>query len=274
MKAILTFLLCCVMSFMSEPLTKLNSEIYFADGYNGATFSESYSETISYSQKEESQSYINGGIPTYYDTSGREKTCANVAGSIVLGYYDKTYDEIIADFTSARVIRDKVLFNVQNEAVQGVMDKLYVYMGTNSTSNGGTTVPGFKNGLSSYVTEKGRSITYETIKSNNVFDKIKYTDAINSGNPVVLFMSKYSLVAIKDFSVSDTQDKIDISLFTGNHVLIGYGIKEITYYDVSGNVSRQLIFLMAATGYKQDALSYILLDDYGTIYEGYKINIY
>lgn len=107
----------CSMGTVSVASENVDKPIYYGDGYNGAIMTSTESGTITYSSKEETQYAINGGLPTYYDTSSRSQTCANVAGAIALGYYDKTYDELIPNFTSARVIRDRILYYPQTEAV-------------------------------------------------------------------------------------------------------------------------------------------------------------
>lgn len=276
MKTILCLIVTLVTILSVNPLTAkvTDEQLYFGDEYNGAINTGSGTEYITYSTKEEEEYFINGGLPLYYDTSTRPKTCANVAGTIVLGYYDKTYDELIPNFSSARVIRDKVLYSTQTEAVQSVMDKLYVYMETNSTDAGGTSISGFKNGLKKYVNEQGRNFSYSGTGQNAQLNKSAYIQAIQNNNPIALFVSKYNLIPIKDFSVSATEDKLEKQYYSGNHVLMGYGIKEIRYYNAIGTLTRNLTLLMVATGYRQDPLYYIEMDSNNGMIDSFSIKIY
>lgn len=275
MKTFISLIVSLVAFLSISPLVNVsNDELYFGDGYNGAILTGSGIEYINYSTKEEEEYLIAGGLPLYYDVSTRTKTCANVAGAIVLGYYDKTFDELIPDFTSARIIRGKVLYSTQTEAVQAVMDKLYGYMGTNSTDTGGTSISGFKNGLKKYVNEQGRNLTYSGIGQNGQLNKSVFIQTIESKNPVALFVSKYNLIPIKDFSISATQDKLEKQYYSGNHVLMSYGIKEIRYYNADGTLVKNLTLLMVATGYCQDPLYYIEMASNSGIIDSYSINVY
>ncbi len=276
MKILISIALAFMCSIGSFPIIVNNTDksIYYGAGYNGAIMTGTETETITYASKDETEYAIKGGLPTYYDISTRQKTCANVAGAIVLGYYDKTYDELISDFTSARVIRDKVIYLAQNGAVQAVIDNLYATMETNSTSSGGTSVAGFKNGLKKYVNVKGKNITYSATGQNNQLNKLTYIQSVQNNRPIALFVSKYSLIPILDFSISETQDKLEKKHFSGNHVLIGYGLKEINYYDSNGTLKKQLTLLMVATGFWQEPLYYIELDSNSGMIESYSINIY
>lgn len=266
--------LITILSTTSFVAKNSDEQLYFGDGYNGAIMTGTDTEYVTYSYKEENEYIITGGLPMYYDTSTRTKTCANVAGTIVLGYYDKTYDELIPNFTAARVIRDKVLYSTQTNAVQAVMDNLYVKMETNSTSAGGTSIAGFKSGLKKYVNEKGKNISYSGTGQNNQLNKTTFIQSIQNKQPVALFVSKYNLIPATDFSVSGTQDKIEKQYYSGNHVLISYGLKEINYYNANGTLKKNLTLLMVATGYRQEALFYIEMDSTSGMIDSYSINIY
>lgn len=275
MKILISLALAFLCSIGTLPTIKKNTDkpLYYGDGYNGAIMTGTETETITYASKDETEYAIKGGLPTYYDTSSRPKTCANVAGAIVLGYYDKTYDELIPNFTSARVIRDKILYNVQTEAVQAVVDSLYVKMETNVTS-GGTSVAGFKNGLKKYVNEKGKNLSYSETGQNSQLNKTAFIQSIQNSHPVALFVSKYTLIPIMNFSISSTEDKLNKTKFEGNHVLVSYGLKEVNYYNANGTLKRKLILLLVATGFYQEPLCYIELSSNSGMIESYSINVY
>ena len=271
-------IICLIMSAIcviaSAPgFTRQSETMYFSSDYNGAIYEGSSTEYISYVTKSEDEYAIKGGLPKYYDMGTKENTCANVAGAITLGYYDKTYDELIPNFKAARVIKDKVIYNAQTEAVQAVIDKLYVSMGTNSTSAGGTTITGFKNGLKSYVNGNGKSITYSSVGQNDKINHEAYMDSIEAEHPVVLFMSGYSLIPIGDFSETSTKDKLQKKHYSGNHILVACGLKEIKYYNSNGTLNQTLILFIVATGYKQDPIYY--LDVRGSsLIDSYSIDIH
>ncbi len=275
MKIFISLVLAFMCTIGTLPITANNADkaIYYGDGYNGAIMAGTESETITYAWKDETEYVIKGGLPLYYNTGSHTKTCANVAGAIVLGYYDKTYDDLIPNFTSARVIRDRILYNVQTDAVQAVIDSLYVKMDTDSTS-GGTTITGFKNGLKSYINEKGKDVTYSVTGQNSQLNKTAFIQSIQNNRPVALFVSKYTLIPIMNFSVSSTEDKLNKTKFEGNHALVSYGLKEVNYYNSNGSLKRQLTLLMVATGFCQEPLCYIELNSNSGMIESYQINVY
>lgn len=227
MKKIASIVLSVLLLF---PLIHIpeSKEKTFGDGYNGASLESSVYTSIPFSTKEDEEISIEGGMPLYYNTSSRTNTCANVAGAILLGYYDKTYDELIENFTAARVIRGKVLYAKQTQAVENVMARLYVTMKTNITE-GGTTIRNFKTGQQTYVNEQGRNISYRQV--------------------------------IRD-------------LYVGDHIVVCYGLRTIRYYDASGKMTSELNLLLVATGYEHSPTGYILIDDYGTLVDGYSVEIY
>lgn len=274
MNKIICLILSAICITVSVPKIANQSEtMYFGSGYNGAVYDGSSTEYITYSTKSESEYTINGGLPRYYDRGTKINTCANVAGAIVLGYYDKTYDELIPDFQAARVIKDKVIYSTQTDAVQAVIDKLYVSMDTNGTSAGGTTIAGFKNGLKSYVNGRGRSISYSSLGQNDKINRQDYIDSIEAEYPVALFMSGYSLIPIADFSETSTKDKLNIKHYAGNHVLIACGLKEVKYYNSNGTLKQTLTLLTVATGYSLDPIYYLDLRG-SSLIDSYSIDIH
>lgn len=272
-QAVSIFLSAVLLICVVGSIPQLNTERVYADGYNGSTYESSSTELIEYHSKTDDESSIKGGLPKYSNGGTNYNTCANVAGATLLGYYDKDYGELIPAFDSARVIRDKILYSKQTSAVQTVIDELVVKMKTNQTGNG-TTVNNFKNGLQLYVNEKGRNISYNSVMSSKRFNIEIYKKSIDNKQPVALFVSKYTMIPISDLKQNDQTDILRQDHFGGDHVLIGYGIREIRYFNKAGALMKQVTLLMAATGYKQTPLVYIKIDDRMQIIDGYNINIY
>lgn len=251
----------------------VNREMTFAEGYNGASLENSEFTSIPFSRKEEEEILINGGVPLYYDVSPRKNTCANVAGAIVLGYYDKSYDTLIENFSSARIIRDRVLYAKQTEAVDSTMARLYTLMKTNVTE-GGTTVSNFKTGLQAYVEEQGRNIAYTQVIKNETLQERQYKLAIENERPIVLFVSKYTLISTTALDAESGAEEFYKQRYVGNHTVVCYGMRTIKYFDATGKLTEQMDLLKVATGYDHSPTGYILIDDYGTLVDGYEVNIY
>lgn len=254
-------------------LPPVAAEMVFADGYNGSTYEGSSTETISYNTKDDNEIAISGAVPKYSFGGSLLNTCANVAGGILLGYYDKDYNELIPNFEAVRVIRDHIFFSPQTQAVQDVLEELYVLMHTNQTG-AGTTVEEFKTGLRDYVEEKGRNITYNSLVSWEELDIDGYKDAINNEKPVALFVSKYTMLSLGGITTEGNIDEYSLLHYGGEHVLIGYGIREIEYYNQDGSLKEKVTLLAVATGYAEDPLAYVIIDDRMRIIDGYEVTIY
>ena len=263
------FVFLCAVSIVPEA----KAERYFADGFNGATYEGSSTEIVDFARKDDEEVSIKGAVPKYSNAGTYRNTCANTAGAILLGYYEKSYDELIPNFKAARVIRDRVLFATQTDAVQKVIDELYVKMDTNNGGNG-TTINGFQKGLSQYINEKGRNIEYTSIVSNENLNIESYKEAIEANKPIVLFVSKYTMIPLTGISQTSNSHKYEKNYYGGDHVLVAYGIREIRYYNETGKLIKSTTLLMAATGYSQDPLVYVQIDDRMRIIDGYTIKIY
>lgn len=274
MNSIIGLLFAGVLSFQAAAMAPVVPNMYFCAEYYGAILEDIGEKTYNYASKDESESTINGGLPTYYNGGDYINTCANVAGAIVLGYYDVSYNDLIPNYTSAIVFGDRIVYRVQDDNVQNAIDELYDYMDTNSTSAGGTTISGFKNGLSEYVNKRGRNISYSSLGSGSSFSISGLKNSIAAKKPVVLFTSQYALTSTFGYEVSNGTDKFITYLYSGNHVMVACGIKEIEYYNSSNGLIEEVTLLKVSTGFSQVDISYIFLDDPGIIIDSYSVNIY
>ena len=147
-------------------------------------------------------------------------------------------------------------------------------MDTNSTSAGGTTISGFKNGLSEYVNKRGRNISYSSLGGGSSFSISGLKNSIAAKNPVVLFTSQYVLTSTNGYEVASGTDEFITYHYSGNHVMVACGIKEIKYYNSSNGLIEEVTLLKVSTGFSQVDISYIFLDDPGIIIDSYSVNIY
>ncbi|MBO5224195.1 MAG: hypothetical protein J6C23_06770, partial [Clostridia bacterium] len=104
-------------------------------GYQGGGshyIEQSY--TITYDHKTVTESGIQYAVPNYSPATGT--SCANAAGAILLGYYDRFYPELIPNFQTYLVIGTGIVYRMESEEVQDAMVELRTLMGTDDT---GTT---------------------------------------------------------------------------------------------------------------------------------------
>ena len=266
-------IICVALSILftlSICVFAISAEKTYADGFNGSTFLYTQNETVSYYRKVESETVIPSDIPKYYSISAND--CAPVAGTIVLGYFDRYFDELIPNFTAGIVIRDIYIYNPQNASVSEVINSLFDLMETNS-SGSGTTISQFQNGLQQYVQSKNRTIEFESVK-NGSFSVGETTAAIREQIPVVIFVSGYALVDQDGITSSGNTDVYVKKIYGGAHTMVVSGIRTITYYNQYNVVVSQKILLRVSDGFSSGSTKYVMVYGFGNIDNAYSVNIY
>ena len=150
---------------------------------------------------------------------------------------------------------------------QNLINDLYIRMNTN-VYQAGTSQNDYKNGLTSYINSKGRSISFSSIMTNSNFDITKLNQAINNGDPVTLYLSGYNISQVRDDTGSVTISK---SIYTGNHMVVVYGYKTIEYYDSNNVITTSKTYLYIATGMK--FTGYYILNNNGAINDAEAVHI-
>lgn len=250
-----------------------NAEKRYYDGFaaaaadnNGiaAYSADSTTETVNYTNREVTSISTPGGAPLYTGDASVPNGCGAVSGTIIAGYYDRYYEDLIPNYsaynTSNGSYRSMVVTSVRN-----VMQELFTLMRTN-VDDVGVSEDDCLSGLRSYVEGVGRSITYSSVGTS--FNLTSYLNAINSGKPVMLFCDN---VGIANISSSSNTDTISTVTVPNGHIVIGYGYYQINYYN--GTVkTRTDTYIRAATG-----LDYgnqlIRLNSYSWYDSGYAITI-
>lgn len=240
---------CLAVHF--TPTLARADETYMSEARYGADFQSGHyqgleTRTINYAYYTEDY-YVNPYSVSNYVVSGKANACAVSAGGNILTYYDRLYPELIPNYQSIYFLG---VFNYgsQNAGVNTMFDELYSRMGTDDE---GTTVAGFKSGMTSYVKNKGLSVSFEQVTGNyhntNV-DKIK--SALKQEKVAAIFMSNYTVTNESFLNLYDTYSEINYNKFTGNHVMVVYGYYDIFYYNSNGSLIGRDTFFQVCTGDK------------------------
>ncbi|MCI8436051.1 MAG: hypothetical protein HFK10_08890 [Clostridia bacterium] len=220
-------------------------------------------ETINYTSKTEvDKGGFTYGMPAY-DSPESNTSCANIAGSVIIGYLDTINENLIPNFVTYRQIGDKRFYKGAVAEINAVTLELKTLMGTDA--NGGTTYSGFVDGMARYAQNRGTSFTFTSVMSGGAFDYAKYKTQIDMGKPVALFLSGFSIVSYGGINEGNGQDSIGMSNYpTATHVLVGYGYKRVQYF--SGNTMvKDLCLLQASTGLALNNLAYLNVGAIGHI---------
>lgn len=236
---------------------------YFDSGSSG----ETYEVVINYDNYDMFDVHLEKLCPIYRNLT-QLNSCAPLAGSIVIGYYDDEFNNLIPDYESGYTYNGKFYFRPQNDTVIAMKEYLYELMGTNSI-NPGTSVSQFKNGLTKYVNQQGYSISYSSCGGSFNIETAK--SYISQQKPIVLFLNSYEYYV--DAGIS--QDSTHMSLLgrrsSNGHVLVVYGYREFKFY-TNNQLTRTEKFLIVAFG--DGTKGYLSVNSTNCIDEAYAISIY
>ena len=217
-------------------------------------YSSEVAEIINFTSKEETYIETKNAVPFYTPLATLPNSCGPTAGAIIVGFYDKYYEDLIPDYkayvSSGAYKRSDMTY------VPQVMNDLYTLMRTN-VDDSGVSEAECKSGLITYFNNHGYNLTLTNIRSNNIVNQSSYTAAINSNKPTLLFcdhMDIYNIVS------SSTSDKVIVSDFSGAHVAVGFGLYTVKYYNGSTNF-RTDTYLRIATGLNVTSVGHLKISE-------------
>ncbi|MDE5562499.1 MAG: hypothetical protein K2J01_03005 [Clostridiales bacterium] len=222
------------------------------------------SETISYVSKQviENISTAND-TPEYFAVSGMQNGCGAVAGGIIVGFYDKYYENLIPGWVS---YYSSGMYKGQNGTyVKTLLFDLYDRMQTNVVAEG-VSESEFKNGLQSYVVDHGYNLQYTSLGTGNNFNYNTFKTAVRNNEPAVLFVRQSNLYI---YVADDNVDKVYTYSISGNHIMVAYGYYEVKY--TLSNGTRTDKYLRVATGLSGETQAFYKIGSY--VDAAYKVTI-
>lgn len=215
------------------------SDSRYVGGELIATYASS--ENIYYESKQIVENiYTANYTPEYSAVNGMQNACGPVAGAIIVGFYDKYYDNLIPGWTSCY---SSGKYRLQDKTyVPALIQDLYDDMQTNVAAPG-VSESEFKNGLKSYVENHGYNLQYNSLGAGNNFNYNAYKTAIKNNEPAVLFVQPSELYLLSN---NGDYDSLAWSSISGNHIMVAYGYYEVKY--TISNGTRTDKYLMVETG--------------------------
>ena len=208
-------------------------------------------------------------VPLYYHGT-LENACGPIGGSIVVGYYDKYFQNLIPNYTNYLTTTGK--YRPQDSTyIPALIQEMYTAMQTNVVAPG-VSEDECLDGLEAYVEGKGYSIRYRAVKPyNGTFSHTAYQNAINNGQPVILFCDTVQLVEPSEY---DTYNRIVVAQESQDHIIVGFGYQIYRYYNASGTNFRTDIYLAVATGWNLNKIGFVKINDDGWLDSGFAVEIY
>lgn len=222
-------------------------------------------ETVYYTSVEQTVVRFTGGMPFYY-TSDLTNACGPVAGSIIVGYYDKYIESLVPNYSTAYA--SGRFRGMDSTHIPALLQSLYTEMRTN-VDDVGVSENDCLNGLKSYVEGKGSSLSYTSLKGTS-FNETGYINSMSALEPVLFFCNSVALCEV--IIADDCTDIIQIAQST-NHIMAGSGYVKLEYYNGTDNF-RTDIFLEVRTGWYTGSVGYVKLEDASWIDSAYQVSIY
>lgn len=248
-----TFLLIFVSNFFVGFTVKFPDETVTELSYCGSGVTMEQTETIIYSRKETETYNIKSGVPDYYSAISNTG-CANVAGAVIIGYYDRFCENLIPNLKTYMQLGSTIKYLAAKPEINSLIEELKGFMDTDQITSG-TTFNGYQQGMRTYANK--HNYTYSTEDLGKLdFDKFK--SAVKRDKPVAIFLSNYSILT--GISISGTSEIITNELNTTAHVVVGFGYKIDTYYDWNNRIVAQRTYLNVASGLTKFRINFLCLD--------------
>lgn len=204
----------------------------------------------------------------YNSSSPYPSSCACIAGSNIISYFDKDCPELIPDYEPGYEYLGYYFYYAQTSTTREVAVQLYSDMGT--TESNGTTVPQFLSGMSKYVNRAGYTFSYSSCMSGGKLNYSTVKNSLKNNRPVALFLAGYNVAEI---APNENYDNIGYALSTANHAMVGFGYYELNYTYESG-AQETFQFIYVASGYDKRPIGYFNTNYNTKINDAYAVSIY
>lgn len=208
------------------------------------------SEVIDYDTKEYTTVKTAGAAPYYVQIAEISNACGAVAGSQIVGFYDKYYPNLIPGWESYYTSNGN--YRRQDTTyVPALMLELYNLMQINVKAPG-VSEDEFKTGLQTYFTNHGYTASFGSVTSGGALNFSACKAALSSNQLLVLFTTPGDVYQISEIANRDT---LNPNTIAGNHIMIAYGYVEVYYYNSTG-LFRADNYLLVATGWDYPSTAY------------------
>ena len=207
--------------------------------------------------------------PQIDDIVGHSNCCVPIAGANIIQYWDRYKPDLIPNFEPGATFMGAYIYKIAGDELDDMAYDLYVAMGTNGNGPG-TTITECMSGLSSYVSDKGYTFSYESCMTNSVFNYTLATQKIDANKPLLLFVDVFSVATIH---INSDNDYITYRTVNAAHAMAGFGYKTI-YYTFSDNTTRTDNYICVSSGLDQLETGYYNISYNNTQIDAvYAINI-
>lgn len=267
--SVLLITLCLSFNLIFVPVSAKNEEVrYYSDTsyFDSGTKFEIIEQEIEYDNYELYDTHLERLCPKYENYT-QLNSCAPMAGTIVLGYFDYTCPELIPDFVAGIYYNGEFRYRPQSAIITTVKENLYTYMKTNTVAPG-TSVAQFKTGLTNYVHDKGYNISYrycgDTTNINTVID------CLNNQIPIAIFVNSYEYYP--EVGLTHTEGRLSMigKKSPNGHVVVALGYRQYKFYKNNALIRTENLLVVS---FGDGTQGYLAINNINCIDEAYGINI-
>ena len=235
---------------------------------NAATFASDISnEKIYYTDRQYTYYTTTNGVPLYTPNVDLTNSCGATGGAIIAGFYDKYYENLIPNYTSYYPATGKYK-NINTTPVDNLMSELYTLMRTN-VDDVGVNESDCCEGLETYVTNKGYSLSYTSIKNGSGLNMTACQNAFRNNKPILLFCDQVGVVFVDEGTGYDNITRLAVA---NQHIMVAYGYYQVRYYNGSTNFRTDTYFDVA-TGLNMNTTGWVKVDSINWLDNGYIVSI-
>ncbi len=228
-------------------------------------------ETIAYDSKVVTENETGSSFPCFENGNfSLRNTCAPLAGTVLLGYYDRWYESLIPGYNTFNTFINRYYGFSSNEYIQSAFERLYTLTKTN-VGHDGTTEAEFVDGLNEYVEAEGLEISYNSVLQSGTINLSLMDTYLDRGQPVLLLCKTYNIIS----ALVDTGEQVIIHKQNSNvaHMMVAYGYEHYSYYRNGVNF-RTDTYLKVASGVFGGELCYSMLNADMELVKAWAIDIY
>ena len=222
---------------------------------------------IYYKSKSVNENFMAYFIP-HNSSSPYVSACACIAGSNIVAYYDRYCPNLIPDYEPGYEYMGYYFYYAQSTEVRNVVTSLYSDMGT--TASEGTTAAQFLSGMSKYANRAGYTFGYSSCMSGGNFNYSAAKSGIDNNRATALFLSGYNVAELGEYENRDVAGYI---LSAANHVMVGFGYRDVTYTYDSG-AQETFNYINVASGISDRSEGYFNINYNTKINDAYSVSIY
>ena len=195
-------------------------------------------------------------------------SCACIAGSNIVCYFDRYCPELIPNFEPGYEYMGYYFYYGGTTEGTSVTTQLYSDMGT--TESHGTTTAQFISGMTTYAKRAGYNFRYSSVMSGGKLNFSAAKNSMKNNQPIALFLSGYNVATMGEH---DGYDSFAYYLFEANHVMVGFGYEDIVYTYSSGEQEAAQFFYVAS-GASIKSTGYFNINYNTKINDAYAVSIY